>query len=125
MTANEGRRTTSVATAPEASRPVAILPTVDDIREHLAAFDSGRAVGELEGFRRGHITGYDLGHADGYELAMVEVQAAEDAWIDAVNRGSVELVLRRGDFASLSDLRGMPERAERQRRLLAERGVTA
>jgi len=67
---------------------------------------------------------YGLGYRDGIEAGRRQL---EDEW-----RGTYEVsaavarqVAQRGSFDELAERRGQPERAARQRAILAERGVTA
>ena len=107
--------------------PVPLRDALADVAARLLwldGWDSGRAVGDVEGFTRGHRAGFDTGDAHGYARAMAEVEARESAWLDAVNRRTVGTVLARGDYAALCELRGEPGRAARQRAILSGRGVT-
>lgn len=122
MTGTEGRRTTSVATAPEASRPVAILPSATDF---LAGFDSGRAVGRLEAFSEAHRAGFDIGYRAGRADALGEVEAAEHAWRDQLVRDAANFAAKAVPWDELAERRGQHNLAEAQRQLLRAHGVTA
>jgi len=104
--------------------PAEDIYSVPDHAAFLYAFDCGENVGELRGETRGYRDGFADGDAHGHARAMEEVEAAESAWRDQIVRSASRLVTSRTPFAELSERRGEPERAERQRRLLAERGVT-
>jgi len=67
---------------------------------------------------------FEAGRAEGIEAGRRQL---EDEW-----RGTYEVsaavarqVAQRGPFDELAERRGQPERAARQRAILAERGVTA
>jgi hypothetical protein len=66
---------------------------------------------------------YQAGLEDGVRLGRRQV---EDEWRGAmtVSAAIARQVAAREPFAVLADRRGQPERAERQRALLRERGVT-
>lgn len=60
------------------------------------------------------------GIAEGRRQVEAELAARQRAAVVSVRAAATA-----GSYASLCELRGEPERAERQRRLLVERGVVA
>ena len=141
MSANESRPTLGVVAAPEASRPTtSVLPATDQGREPIAlreslidtgarvvwldGWDSGREVGRAEGYARGHAAGYDKGFDDGETATLARVDAdAATAYTEHVDR-LIRTLTTAPDYATLAELRGEPDRAERQRSILTINGVT-
>ena len=88
-----------------------------------------------DGYCSGALTGYTAGVTDTWEIAF-EIgrrQGAHDAadlwdeqhsaYLDAENRALVSALTSRPDHATLCELRGEPDRAQRARALLRERGI--
>ena len=63
-------------------------------------------------------SGYQYGYAAGVAAAV-----AEQAALDRRAAAAVSAATKGPDYATLAERRGEPERAERQRRILAERGI--
>ena len=88
-----------------------------------------------DGYCSGALTGYTAGVTDTWEIAfeLGRRQGANDAaelrdeqhsaYLDAENRALVSALTSRPDHATLCELRGEPERAQRARDLLRERGI--
>lgn len=65
---------------------------------------------------------YESGHLDGYAAGFAAAEAAQ-AEIERRAAASAGIIARGIPFADLCERRGEPERAEAQRRTLAERGI--
>lgn len=66
-------------------------------------------------------------YLSGYVAGVAEGRRLEDAELGALQRAAVataRAAADRGPYADLAEKRGEPDRAARQRALLAERGVT-
>lgn len=66
-------------------------------------------------------------YLSGYVAGVAEGRRREDAELGALQRAAVataRAAADRGPYADLAEKRGEPDRAARQRALLAERGVT-
>ena len=96
----------------------------EDPAQFFAGYDCGEAVGELRGEVRGWRAGYVKGLEDGRAEALAEVEAEESARIDAANRAFVARHASRPAYDELADRRGQRDRAEAQRRILRERGIS-
>ena len=118
MRANERRPAgaASEACGPESSLPDPVDDRTDDTIPTLAAMTPHARVIALAYFEAGRAEGIEAGR-----------RQLEDEW-----RGTYEVsaavarqVAQRGSFDELAERRGQPERAARQRAILAERGVIA
>lgn len=69
---------------------------------------------------------HDEGHRVGFAAGYAQGRADEAEELAALQRSAVAVtraVAQAGPYVDLCELRGEPGRAERQRRLLAERGI--
>ncbi|CAN5322683.1 hypothetical protein BH11ACT1_BH11ACT1_18150 [soil metagenome] len=89
----------------------------------LDGFDAGRAVGDSEGFARGHCMGFDVGAEAGRAAERAESAEADRVYFGAAYRGLVRTISSSPSYAELCDRRSDPVRAEAARSLLVERGV--
>ncbi len=118
---------TAPGRSPDAREPVALRESLTDTAARLVwldGWDSGREVGRIEGYARGHVAGYDKGHDDGEDATLARLDAdAAAAYTEHVDR-LIRTLTTTPDAAALAELRGEPDRAERQRAILAANGVT-
>lgn len=95
------------------------IPVCEAVSAALALCEAAEATGH----RRGYIEGHKDGYAAGHEAARLEHAEAEREWFGALNHEVVRRTVNTPPYAELAERRGEPERAERQRELLAARGV--
>jgi hypothetical protein len=71
-----------------------------------------------------HLPSYEAGYQHGIEHGR---QQLEDEWRGAmeVSASVARFVAQNGSYADLCERRGETERAERQRRIVRERGISA
>jgi hypothetical protein len=113
--------------ASQAGRPATkITPTTDIAPESfLGGYDCGEAAGRLTGEVRGWHAGYADGLATGRALALAEIDAARDAEIEALDRALSGWLATTPAYDELAERRGEHDRAETQRRILRERGLSS
>lgn len=118
MIQTDERRPAGAASGPDGD--VLTVPSVPDrAADFLAGFDSGRAVGRLEGTDRAWRQGYEVGRA----AEAAERDAADAAEDEVAHRRHAAFLAGLTPYDELAERRGEPERAEAHRRLLAERGI--
>jgi hypothetical protein len=71
-----------------------------------------------------HLPSYELGLVHGTERGRRQL---EDEWRGAyeVSAEVARFIAQHGSYAELCERRGEPERAERQRQIVRERGISA
>ena len=72
--------------------------------------------------RAAWLEAYEVGYLDGYQAALEHHEAQLHAlWVTAA--ATARAVASAPDYATLAEQRGQPERAERQRATLRQRGI--
>lgn len=123
MTQTDERRPRGAPNGPGGD--ITTVPALaDSAADFLAGYDCGEAAGELRGEVRGWRDGYAAGRAEEAAERDAVDEATESAYFDATNKALVRVLTSRPSYADLADLRGEPERAARQRAILAANGVT-
>ena len=130
MSANESRL---AGAAPENLRGGGSAPSLATAAHSVAVLDGVvLTASELAAYVRGYIAGEESAEAgtrpDDYLRGWTDHARAVRAADEAAWAGVREVVARAASapsYAELAETRGEPDRADRQRQLLAERGVSA
>lgn len=86
-------------------------------------YDTGHHVGLVEGKIVGYREGREHGFAEGLEVLVRGLDEKRRLELTAHHGALAELLASSPSFAELCDMRGDHQRAERQRQILAERGI--